>query len=67
MPEPLMVQVATPLGIEVVELLPPRTARSGRARVLVRRDSTDVYGVRAVDEMLVLPRARLPRRYRRAD
>ena len=56
-----MVQVATPRGIEVVEVLRP----IGRRHALVRQDSTDLLGVRAVNEMLVLPCARLPRRYRR--
>ena len=56
-----MVQVATPRGIEVVEVLRP----VGRRHALVRQDSTDLRGVQAVNEMLVLPCARLPRRYRR--
>ena len=63
MPEPLMVQVATTRGIEVVEVLRP----VGRRHILVRQDSTDMLGVRAVDEALALPRARLPRRYLRGD
>ena len=63
MPEPLMVQVATTRGIEVVEVLRP----VGRRLILVRQDSTDMLGVRAVDEALALPQARLPRRYRRGD
>ena len=56
-----MVQVATPRGIEVVEVLRP----IGRRHALVRQDSTDLLGVRAVNEMLVLKRVRMPRRYRR--
>ena len=63
MTEPFMVQIATPLGIEVVEVLPTRR-RHGP--VLVRCDSTDLAGVRAVDEMLALKRVRLPRRRRGA-
>ena len=58
-----MVQIATPLGIEVVEVLP--TCRR-RGPVLVRCDSTDLTGVRSVDEMLALKRVRLPRRRRGA-
>ena len=61
MREALMVQVATPRGIEVVEVLRP----IGRRHVMVRQDSTDLLGVRAVNEMLALKRVRLPRRFGR--
>ena len=58
----MMVQVATPIGIEVAELLRP----GKHGRLLVRLDSTGPRGCLLISEVLILRRARLPRAGRTA-